>query len=109
MVPLALASESLKLSCQVMLMSSLPRPAAAGPQPNTAREFFRVSVAAILLLLSSFSSRQDYKQDVEALVVFIHTNAALDLNHKCPLTCRSRERFEIRVDSQSTSLNLCIE
>jgi hypothetical protein len=91
-------------------MLSLPRPAAARPQPNTTTEFFRVSVAAVLLLPSSFSSKQDYKQDVEALVELIHTNAGLDLDHKlthCPLSCRSRERFEIRVDSRATSLSLC--
>jgi 3-oxoacyl-ACP reductase-like protein len=35
-----------------------------------------------LLLLSSFSSRQDYKQDVEALVELIHTNAGFDSDHK---------------------------
>jgi hypothetical protein len=63
-------------------MSSLRRPAATGPQPNTTREFFRISVAAVLLSLSSFSSRQDYNQDVEALVDFIHPNAGLDFDHK---------------------------
>ena len=91
-VPLALASKSSKISCQVMLMSSLPRysHAAARPQTNTTRdsEFFWVSVAAVLLLLSSFPSREDYKQDVEALVEFIHTNAGLDFDdklHRVPL------------------------
>lgn len=63
-------------------MLSLPRPAAARLQPNTTREFFRVSVAAVLLLLPPFSSRQDYEQDVEVLVEFIHTNAGLDFDHK---------------------------
>jgi hypothetical protein len=60
-----------------MLMSSFSRPSAARSQPNTTREFFRVSVAAVLLLLSSFSSR-----DVEALADFTHTNAGLDFDHK---------------------------
>ena len=63
-------------------MSSLPRPAAARTQPNTTGEFFKVPVAAVLLLLLSFSSRQDYKQIVEALTDFIHTNAGLDFDHK---------------------------
>ena len=61
-------------------MSSLPRPAAVR-QSNTTGEIFRVLSAAVLLLLS-FSSRQDYKQDVEVLVDFTHTNSGLYLDYK---------------------------
>ena len=62
-----------------MLMSPLLQ---ATLQPNPTRKIFRVSVTALLLLLSSFSSRQDYRQNFEALVDFIHTNAGLDFDHK---------------------------
>lgn len=56
-VPVALASKSSKLSYLVMLMSSLPRLAAARLHLNTIRVIFRGSVAAHLLLLPFFSSR----------------------------------------------------
>jgi hypothetical protein len=40
-----------------------------------------VSVAALLLLLLSFSYGQDYKQNIEALVDFIHITSGLDFDH----------------------------
>jgi 3-oxoacyl-ACP reductase-like protein len=56
--------------------------------PEYDQGIFRVLVAAaVLLLLSSFSSRQDYKQDIEPLVDFIYTDAGLDFDYnlQCPL------------------------
>lgn len=89
-------------------MSSLPRPAAASPKSNTTGELFRV-LDSVLTAYFFFSLWQDYKQDVEALIDFIHANAVsgLDLDRNLHNISLVAEWFEIRVHSQATSPSLC--